>query len=223
MLKIYQTTDFFLANRTPRLKVFNQTTGKVTSSRYQVGSLAVIAVHKTHDDKVILGAINSEKQDTVRRVVVMFNWNGKKLKKWEYDKNKHRMFWNPRLISSSLNGNIFIADIFGADVGRLVVLGQDGIEIDTYDGQPTINEGQMKFWPSFITRTPSDHFLIGDNSNDIFYFLDNARCFVSSIDTASVGILYPGYLTFTNNRKAYIGCLGTGDENIKLYETAFSE
>ena len=108
VLKIYRTTDFFLADRTPRLKVFNQTTGRISVSKYQTGPLLVASVHKTHDNKLILGARNSEMQGTVRcrGVVILFNWNGKKIKKWEYDKNKQKIFSNPRLISSSLNGNI---------------------------------------------------------------------------------------------------------------------
>lgn len=147
---------------------------------------------------------------------------------YEYDKNKQRLMTYPHSITTTSNGNIFVADYAVGDKNnsKILALDRDGSVLDRYNGLQNINTINNPFQPVDITSTPLDNIVISDLCLNIIHILDSSCNLISFYKTTDIGIEYPRCTVFTNAKTFYIGCsapkLNCSTTNSKLYEIEYS-
>ncbi|XP_076075705.1 uncharacterized protein LOC143046427 [Mytilus galloprovincialis] len=158
-IAVTHNNDLLISDATSKLKLINGKTGKVSDSKYSVDQLLIMSVHITSDDKVIVAAMSPGKVFPVtgRRVVIVMDQKGNHLTVHEQDKQKQRIFSYPKRITTTSNGNIFVANITEDNRGRVLVLSKVGDIINEYNGCQDINTEDKPFKPASITTTPSDN------------------------------------------------------------------
>ena len=85
---------------------------ELMDSLYDVSPLQPIAVHMTHDNKVIVGAIDQGPYFPVTgcRQVIIMNHAGREKKFFQFDRNKKPLFSVPTRITSNSRNNISVID-----------------------------------------------------------------------------------------------------------------
>lgn len=222
--------DVLIADATPRLKLISETSGKVTDSKYGVEPLNIMSVHVTNNNKIVVGAISNDRVSsslTGRRVVIVIDQYGKQETMYEHDKNKQRLFSYPKSITSTINGNIIVADYSQAskNESRILALANDGTILNTYTGNPDVNNFNKTFRPNNIATTPLNNIIVPDINCNIIHILDSSCNLISYYKTSDLGIEHPYCAAFTtSSTKFYLGCSPAkgSSSNAKLYELEYS-
>ncbi|XP_063447353.1 uncharacterized protein LOC134726877 [Mytilus trossulus] len=219
--------DILLADATPRLKRINGANGKIQDSQYSVDPLEIMSLHVSKDRKIIVGAmsVGAVIPVTGRRVVIVMDKDGKHEFVYEYDNNKKRLMTYPRNITSTISGKIFVADFAYADRrnSRILALNKDGNILNTYKGNPNINNVDKPFQPESMQSTPLDSVVISDLNNQSIHILDNSCNLIYYKETRDIGIMSPSCVAFTSATLFYLGCSPPASStNGKLYEIEYS-
>ncbi|CAG2230203.1 unnamed protein product [Mytilus edulis] len=220
--------DILLADATPRLKRINGANGKIQDSEYSVEPLQIMSLHVKKDRNIIVGAMSPGAVIPVtgKRVVIVMDKDGKHEFVYEYDNNKKRIMTYPRSITSTINGNIFVADDVHDDrkSSRILALNKNGNILNTYKGHLNINNVDKPFRPGFIQSTPLDSVIISDFNCYAFHILDNSCHLMSYYQHRDIGIEYPYCVAFTSATTLYLGCVQPVKSvtHAKLYEIEYS-
>lgn len=141
--------EVLIADKTSTLKII-KSAGSPHDSIYNVGSLIITAVHVTADHKIVVGARSDEfYYEDGRHVVIMMNEEGEQERAWEYIKDV-QIFNNPRDITSTKRGNIFVVDWLSNKTGRIIVLERKGEVFATFRGHSNIHQKSILFNPKGI-------------------------------------------------------------------------
>ncbi|XP_071153503.1 uncharacterized protein [Mytilus edulis] len=179
-----------------------------------------ICVHITKDNRVIVGVVRETKA-----AVVVMGQDGGCLEKYEEDSNKEPLFTWPRLITSTINGNICVVDGKLSDC-RFLVLGKEGEIKQVYTGQPTINTEEKPFSPSDLLTTPADNIVVTDLLISTLHILNSEGKFIGYYNLNDIGIIYPCRLTLFTEGHMYLGCSNKKDSpetlKAKLYDLEYS-
>ncbi|XP_071136379.1 tripartite motif-containing protein 2-like [Mytilus edulis] len=201
-IAVSPTNDILLATGEKILKQIKAGSNKVSDSVYFVELSYIKSVHVTKDGRVIVGR---------NKVVIVMDTDGNHLTRYMEDKNNKPIFdGNIWCITSTLNGNIFVAKPYSNNP-RVVVLGK-GDAISYYTGHPSINRYNA-FWPEAVITTPMDNVIVADFSSHTLHILDNTGHLLTIYNTKDRGIEYPRSLAITmegNFAVLYIGCRNTG-------------
>lgn len=215
-MAVTSTNDLLLCLKGPRLKLIKGYTGQLIDSAYCVDpSLQPTAVHLTIDDKIIVGAWSGPNG---KKVVIVMKKNGDHETVHKNDGNNKPIFRYPRSITTTYNGNIFVADCERRDdKGIIFVLGPGGDVINTYVGQPEIQRRKKLFRSDNIKTSSSNKVIVADMDNEILHILDELGNLIAYYNTD--GIPYPCSLVFAKTGHLYIGCStpNTSSNNGKLY------
>ncbi|XP_071162326.1 transcription intermediary factor 1-beta-like [Mytilus edulis] len=192
--------------------------GELTDSVYDVSPLLPNDIHVISDNKLIVGAYNSELK---KSAVIIMNKKGDKETVYEHDQHNQPLFNSPRYITTTCNGNIYVVDTISDNwCGKVMVLGQEGHIINQYTGHPTINKSEP-FKPINIVTTPSDNVVVMDLDTDILHILNDNGHLISYFNTKDIGIEFPNSLAFNTTGQLYIGCtraVGEEAKDANLYE-----
>ncbi|VDI22914.1 Hypothetical predicted protein [Mytilus galloprovincialis] len=214
--------DILLATGKSRIQQLSTNTGKITDTVYDISPLISTTVHVTSNNKVIIGAVNSE----VQYKVIVMNTKGEYETVYGHNHHNQPMFNYPQSITSTDNGNIHVVDYYpGSDRGRVTVLGQGGGIINTYTGHTEINK-DIPFKPTRIVTTPRDNVIVADMDIHTLHILDNNGQLLTCYKTKEIGILCPFSLAFTQKGQLLIGCTrpkGSTTKEAKIYEVNISE
>ncbi|CAC5380960.1 unnamed protein product [Mytilus coruscus] len=218
------------------LQVVDKKTGQMSNSKYTVScyfSKAMpLCIHVTKD-KVITGTVKSyqflswvkgflQLFGAGNSSVLVMDHEGNYLKIYEVDENRKPLFTVPERITSTSNGNICVVDGLDIKTGRIVILGQAGSVVGTYEGNPTINSKQRLFHPADILTTPSDNIVVADRNNHTIHILDMNGQIIANKRLSEVGIRFPYSLGTSVPGYFFIGCHSPETDKAKLYEVKFS-
>lgn len=187
-------------------------------------------IHVTQDHRVIIGDMSQAPvfPAICRRVVIVMDQKGNRIKEYEYDNNNKPLFTFPRNLTSSINGNIFVIDkqnANGKGPGRVVVLGNEGSVKQIYSGNPDINTNNNPFEPADLMTMSSGSILVIDRHISTIHILDNLGQLITYYDLLNIGIIYPYFIDLSSSGNLYIGCtckLGSPDTyKAKLYELEY--
>ncbi|XP_071162338.1 E3 ubiquitin-protein ligase TRIM71-like [Mytilus edulis] len=193
-------------------------TGELTDSVYDVSPLFPNAIHIISDNKLIVGAYNSELK---RSAVIIMNKKGDKETVYEHDEHNQPLFTYTWRITSTSTGNIHVVDEISDDSrGKVVILGQGGHIINQYTGHPIINKSEP-FKPVHIVTTPSDNVVVMDLDTAILHILNDNGHLISYFNTKDIGIEFPYSLAVNTTGQLYIGstrAASSQTKEAKLYE-----
>jgi len=191
-------------------------------SLYDVSPLRPIAVHVTHDNNVIVGAIDKGPCFPVTgpRQVIIMDHTGREKKFFQFDGNKKPLFSLPARISSNSRNNIAVIDCLSIKLqGRIIVLDQEGDVKNIYTGHPDVNHENKLFFPTDIVTTPSDKFVVADRNHHIIHILSSDGGILTYYNTTAVGVELPSSLSVSHTGQLYIGCRNYKDsmEKVKIH------
>jgi hypothetical protein len=195
---------------------------ELMDSLYDVSPLLPIAVHVTHDNKVIVGAIDKGPYLPVTgpRQVIIMDHTGREKKFFQFDGNKKPLFSLPALIASNSRNNIGVNDRLSKKYqGRIIVLDQEGGVKNIYTGHPDVNHENKLFSPTGIVTTPSDKFVVADLYNHIIHILSSDGGILTYHNTTKAGVELPYSLSINHTGQLYIGCRNYHDskEKVKIH------
>ncbi|XP_071160847.1 uncharacterized protein [Mytilus edulis] len=186
--------------------------GELTDSVYDVSPLLPSAIHVISDNKLIVGAYNSELK---RSAVIIMNKKGDKETVYEHDEHNQPLFNYARYITTTCNGNIHVVDEISDDrCGKVMVLRLGGHIINQYTGHPIINKSKA-FKPVDIVTTPNDNVVVVDPVPGILHILNDNGHLNSYFNIKEIGIRYPMSLAFNTTGKLYIGCTKAASSQTK--------
>jgi hypothetical protein len=178
-------------------------------SLYDVSPLLPMAVHVTHDNKVIVGAIDKGPYFPVTgpRQVIIMDHTGREKKFFHFDGNKKPLFSLPASIASNSRNNIAVIDSLSQKFqGRIIVLDQEGGVKNIYTGHPDVNHENKLFSPTGIGSTPSDKFVVAEPNHHIIHILSSDGGILTYYNTTVVGVELPYSLSISHTGQLYIGC-----------------
>lgn len=212
-IAITHCNDLLMATREPKLKQIITSCNKVTESTYEVhaDSFLISCVHVTKNGRVIIAA--HKKDPEHREIVGVMDTDGSRLTWHENDKNQKPLFEWPMSITSTINENIFIADL-----RRVVVIGKVDV-IRVYN--PIIK--LCPFRPTSIVTTPLDNVIVADCNNHTLHILNNTGHSLTTYKTTDIGVSLPSSLAIASVGQftvLFIGCSTQEDssENANLYK-----
>ncbi|XP_063447180.1 uncharacterized protein LOC134726694 [Mytilus trossulus] len=226
-IKVYgmaalQSNDILLSTKESRLKQLNIVTGNLTDSVYDLKHLSPTCIHITTCNEAIVGG-----NDDIlgRSAVFVMNEKGDYENVYENDQHDQPIFNYPRCITSTINGNIHVADFkTNNDRGIVLVLGQGGDIINTYTGHPDVNKDRP-MQPIRIVTTPRDNVIVMDLKTCYLHILTNAGRLITLFNTKDLEIEHPLSLAFTSTGQLVIGCtkhISSTTKEAKLYEVGIS-
>jgi hypothetical protein len=195
---------------------------ELMDSLYDVSPLLPTTVHVTHDNKVIVGAVDKLPCFPVTgpRQVIIMNHTGREKKFFQFDGNKKPLFSLPVRIASNSRNNIGVIDRLSKNTqGRILVLDQEGGVKNIYTGHPDVNHEYKLLCPTGIVTTPSDKFVVADLYNHIIHILSNDGGILTYYNTRKVGVELPFSLSISHTGQLYIGCRNYQDskEKVKIH------
>ena len=195
---------------------------ELMDSLYDVSPLLPIAVHVTHDNKVIVGAIDKGPYFPVTgcRQAIIMDHTGREKKFFQFDGNKKPLFSLPVRIASNSRNNIGVIDKLSKNAqGRVIVLDQEGGVKNIYTGHPDVNHKNKLFSPTGIVTTPSDKFVVADLYNHIIHILSSDGGILTYHNTTKAGVELPYSLSISHTGQLYIGCHNYQDskEKVKIH------
>jgi hypothetical protein len=163
---------------------------------------------------------------TGRRVVIMMDKEGVNEIIMDLDKNGKPLFSYPLDITSTRNGNIFVVDkLSNDDIGRVVVLSQDGELLHLYTGSSDTNTKRGVLKPVRIVATGADDVIFSDMYTNTLHFLNNSGLLIMIFETGDMGIIFPMSMYFNTAGQLYVGCSNSLSslDNAKLFLLNISE
>ncbi|XP_063446559.1 uncharacterized protein LOC134726091 [Mytilus trossulus] len=203
--------DLLLSVGEPMLKLFNENTGKVCDTKYNIEPLETFGVHFTRENKVIIGAVAAEDlfSGDGRRLVIVMDEEGNRIKQFEHDNNKMPLFTAPVRITSTSNSNICVLDVIDqTGKSRVIVLGQEGNVKQIYTGHPDINSWKRPFNCLGVLATPADNIIVTDLNNHTLHILNSDGVIITYFRTDDLGIKGPYSLALSKPGHFYLGCAG---------------
>lgn len=222
---------------TKRYRRLTKRTGKLSNSKYTLSwrysRVMPLCIHVTRD-KVITGVVDRYQFLSFLKGMLKFlgatgyssvlvrDHAGNYLNLYEVDKNRKPLFTVPERITSTSNGNICVVDGLDIKTGRIVILGQAGNVVGTYEGNPNINSKQRPFHPADILTTPLDNIVVADRNNHTIHILDMNGQIIANKRLSEVGIRFPYSLGTSVPGYFFIGCHSPETDKAKLYKVKFS-
>ncbi|XP_076101149.1 uncharacterized protein LOC143070934 [Mytilus galloprovincialis] len=220
-IAITASDDLLLATKESRLQMISSTTGKVKDSVYDINPFSPTTIYVTSGGQVIVGGYHKEG----RRAVFVINKKGDHEAVYEHDQHNQPIFDNPFKITTTINGNIHVADYrTDENSGKVVVLGQAGDVVNIYKGDTEINK-EEPIGPEGIVTTTRDNVIVADINTHTLHILNNSGQLITYIKTTDYGIKGACSLAFTPTGQLYIGCIKSNDstaEEAKLYKVNIS-
>jgi hypothetical protein len=208
-MALTSSEDLLLATGKSTIQVIPSGQLELMDSLYNVSPLLPTAVHVTHDNKVIVGAVNKVPCFPVTgpRQVIIMDHTGKEKKFFQFDGNKKPLFSLPIRIASNSRNNIGVIDCLSTNLqGRIIVLDQEGGVKNIYTGHPDVNHGNKLFCPTGIVTTPSDKFVVADLYVHIIHILSSDGGILTYHKTGKVGVELPYSLSISHTGQLYTGC-----------------
>jgi hypothetical protein len=209
-MALTSSEDLLLASvDTSTIQVIPSGKQELMDSLYDVSPLLPTAVHVTHDNKVIVGAVDKLPCFPVTgpRQVIIMNHTGREKKFFQFDGNKKPLFSLPVRIASNSRNNIGVIDKLSMNAqGRVIVLDQEGDVKNIYTGHPDVNHENKLFSPTGIVTTPSDKFVVADLNHHIIHILSSDGGILTYYNTTAVGVELPYSLSISHTGQLYIGC-----------------
>ncbi|XP_071148986.1 uncharacterized protein [Mytilus edulis] len=186
-----------------------------------ISPLIARGIHAT-DINILVGfrehGSNFPLQNESRRGILVYDYNCRHMRTYEYDTNNQRLFTLPDTISTNINEDICVIDHVNATwEGRVVVLGLYGNLKWTYKGQPSINS-EFNFAPIDLITTKEGLILVSDRNSNAVHMLSMEGLLITSLNK-NHGIEKPLALNIDQKCQLQIGCSGKGakDGLGKLY------
>jgi hypothetical protein len=205
-MALTSSEDLLLAADTSTIQVIPSGQLELMDSLYDVSPLLPRAVHVTHDNKVIVGAVDQRPYFPVTGQVIIMDHTGREKKFFQFDGNNIPLFSLPVRIASNSRNNIGVIDCF-ANIfqGRIIVFDQGGVK-NIYTGHPDVNHENKLFQPTGIVTTPSDKFVVADSNHHIIHILSSDGGILTYHNTRKVGVDLPFSLSISHTGQLYIGC-----------------
>lgn len=209
------------------LMLINETNGLLDSSGINAGSLNIISAHVTIDQHIVVGAKSPGPSVPIqgKRLVIFMDREGNHLKVFENDMKGDRLFSFPKKITSTVNGNLFIIDLFSTDFKcKVKTITQEGVVLSIYIGNPDINNELRPFTSTDIASSQGDKVIVCDFP-DYFHILSDIGEPLSLLNTRRIGIDMAYCLTFQSQTILYVGNSPRGADRTKadVYEVEYSE
>ncbi|XP_076088914.1 uncharacterized protein LOC143059318 [Mytilus galloprovincialis] len=147
-------------------------------------------------------------QQESRRGILVYDYNCRHMRTYEYDTNNQRLFTLPDYITTNINKDICVIDHTNITwEGRVVVLGKYGNLKWTYKGHPSINSKKL-FIPMDLVTTSKGSILVADRDSNAVHMLSKEGCLLTSLNE-NHGIKRPLCLIIDQDGQLQIGCSGT--------------
>ncbi|XP_071149148.1 uncharacterized protein [Mytilus edulis] len=152
-------------------------------------------------------------QEESRRGILVYDYNCRHIRTYEYDTNNQRLFTSPDAITTNINEDICVIDNTNNYPleGRVVVLGKYGNLKWTYNGHPSINS-KNNFNPYDIVTTSKGLILVSDRNSNAVHMLSMEGFLVTCLNE-SHGIEKPMCLNIDQKGQLQIGCSGRGTKS----------
>ncbi|VDI63142.1 tripartite motif-containing protein 9/67 [Mytilus galloprovincialis] len=207
-----------LSNFTPDSKIETFTS---------ISPLIATGIHATNNN-ILIGFTEAEPyfplQEISRRGILVYDYNCRNMRTYEYDTNNQRLFSLPDAIITNIDEDICVIDSTNDAPweGRVVVLGKYGNLKWTYNGHPNINS-KNNFNPQDLVTTSKGLILVSDRDSNAVHMLSMEGCLVTSLNE-SHGIEKPLCLNINQVGQLQIGCskMGTKDKLSKLHTVDIS-
>ncbi|CAC5418593.1 unnamed protein product [Mytilus coruscus] len=215
--------DLLISDKTSNVKVLIGNKNKLTISKHNVTPYIVKAIHIYKENQLIVGAVKNAHIDYIipgGGVVMVMDMDGNHEAKYEFDKNNKPLLTDPKGITTTKNGNIFIIDITTEDQrGRVVIL-EKGTVHNIYTGHPDINSQNHPFKLCSTVATPNDNVIVSDMFNNTLHFLDHSGHLLAYCNTVEDDILLPYSMLCCEPGKLFIGSSipEIGNHRAKIYE-----
>ncbi|CAC5389736.1 unnamed protein product [Mytilus coruscus] len=191
-----------------------------------ISPLYASGIHATNNNILIGFRDNGELfplQEENRRGILVYDYNCRHMRTYEYDTNNQRLFTLPNVITTNINEDICVIDSTNNTwEGRVVVLGEYGNLKWAYNGHPSINS-KNNFNPMDLVTTSKGLMLVSDRNSNAVHMLSMEGCLVTSLNE-SHGIERPVSLNINQSGQLQIGCSyrGTKDGLGKLHTVDIS-
>ncbi|VDI37644.1 Hypothetical predicted protein [Mytilus galloprovincialis] len=145
-------------------------------------------------------------QEDSRRGILVYDYNCRHMRTYEYDTNNQRLFTLPAVMTTNINEDICVIDYTNITTweGRVVVLEKYGNLKWTYNGHPSINS-KNHFIPFDLVTTSKGLILVSDRDSNAVHMLSMEGCLVTSLNE-SHGINRPLCLNINQDGQLQIGC-----------------
>lgn len=200
-IALTSTNDLLLATGKSKLKQISDLDQVCKDSAYNAETLRIQCVHVAEDGRVIVGGDHCC-SDVIKSIQIM-NKDGKKLTTYEFDKKNEIIFKNPKRITSTSNGNIFVLDTCETSAEnperRVVVIRKTDFIITFV---------KMNLSDTLVT-TSSNHVIVVETNSNSLHFLNQNGGFLTTVNTTIKDIISPISLAFSEEGKfnwLYIGC-----------------
>ncbi|VDH97204.1 Hypothetical predicted protein [Mytilus galloprovincialis] len=215
--------DLLISDQTSNLKILKRNEDDLRNSIYNFTPYTTTAIHINGENKLIVGAIKKLHRDYSEPgggVVMVVNMDGNYEAKYKLENNNEHLFTDPKDITSTNNGNIFIVDRIADDWRGRVVMLQKGIVGNIYTGHTDINSKNHPFKPCNVVATPNDNVIVSDMINNTLHFLDNLGHLLGYCNTVEDDILLPNSMLCSKPGKLFIGSSTQeiGEHKAKIYE-----
>lgn len=191
-----------------------------------------LGIHLTADDEILVGFQENAETfpitDRSTRGILKLGRTGKEKGRFEFDKEKRRLFTCPYRITTNINKDICVSDhITSDDSGRVVIMTPEGNIRWSYIGHPEINSGWNKFNPEGLATTPDGNVVIMDCNNHAIHVLSIDGDLLHCQMTRLINFIGPCSVAALPNDVLAIGCAaskGNSDAQIvfvKICELQF--
>ncbi|XP_076088724.1 uncharacterized protein LOC143059119 [Mytilus galloprovincialis] len=159
-----------------------------------------------------------------RRGILVYDYNCRHMRTYEYDSNNQRLFTLPVVITTNINEDICVIDITNNVTleDRVVVLGKHGNLKWTYNSHSSINS-KNNFFPRDLVTTSKGLILVSDRNSNAVHIISMEGCLVTCLNEKH-GIERPLCLNIDQDGQLQIGCssFGTNDGLSKLHTVDIS-
>ncbi|VDI19516.1 Hypothetical predicted protein [Mytilus galloprovincialis] len=164
------------------------------------------------------------RREDSRRGILVYDYNCRHMRTYEYDTNNERLFTLPDAIAMNINEDMCVIDKTNNNPweGRVVVLGKYGNLKWTYKDHPSINS-KNNFNPLDLVTTSKGLILVADRGSNTVHMLSMEGFLVTCLNE-SHGIHRPMCLNINQDGQLQIGCssIGTKDGLSKLHTVDIS-
>ncbi|XP_076078944.1 uncharacterized protein LOC143049011 [Mytilus galloprovincialis] len=197
--------DILLCTNDNKIKRFDNTTGELRNSKYNVGSLIPVSICMK-DNFIVVGAINNDYPQYGKRLVIEMNHTGRHENKFECDIMGKPIFIYPISLTCTNNArNIFVVDGVSDFCGfRITMLMQDRT-IKYYRGHSSVNSFHKQFTPTAILTAPSNNIIVNDMSTNALHILNPCGILCAYIVLSDIGLQRAFSLCCTP-KQLFIGC-----------------
>ncbi|VDI48410.1 Hypothetical predicted protein [Mytilus galloprovincialis] len=184
-----------------------------------ISPLYARGIHATNKN-ILIGFKEAGKlfplKEKSRRGILVYDYNCRHMRTYEYDTNNQRLFTSPEIITTNINEDICVIDYKNNKPwkGRVVVLGKYGNLKWTYDGHPSINS-KNNFNPLDLVTTSKGLILMSDNASNAIHMLSMEGCLVTCLNETH-GIERPVCLNINQSGQLQIGCYEIKSRQNKL-------